>query len=256
MYKRTGEPESLLVSICGVYRPGRVIEYSIRGCIGPRRGRGRKTCRYSTIERELLGIVWAVQQFRPYLLGRRFVIKTDHKPLVWVEKLDETSSRISRWKEILAAYDFEIKYTSVKDNVVADCLSRQVNVIEEVNEDYAQEFLKEWLGENSDAESEEPWGFEPFPDLGTDDRDVTIDDTIINDKRRQIIIARTVKLGHGEASDKGTSCPTTAPGVAATPEGLNTNSSPTPITAERFCPGRPGTPPRASVNQLPPTIRI
>jgi hypothetical protein len=59
--------------------------------------------RYSTIERELLGVVWGVEHFRPYLLGRKFVLKTDHQPLVWVEKLKETSARICRWKEILAA---------------------------------------------------------------------------------------------------------------------------------------------------------
>ncbi|KAL1123025.1 hypothetical protein AAG570_002113 [Ranatra chinensis] len=88
--------------------------------------------RYSTIERELLGIVWAIGHFRPYLLGRRFVIKTDHKPLLWVEKMEETTARISRWKEILAAYDFEILHTKGKENVVADCLSRQINAIEDV----------------------------------------------------------------------------------------------------------------------------
>jgi hypothetical protein len=76
-------------------------------------------------------VVWAVGYFRPYLLGRRFRIKTDHKPLVWVEKLKETSARISRWKETLAAYDFEITHIKGVENVVANSLSRQVNAIEE-----------------------------------------------------------------------------------------------------------------------------
>ncbi|KAL1110617.1 hypothetical protein AAG570_008145 [Ranatra chinensis] len=103
--------------------------------------------RYSTIERELLGIVWATKHFRPYLLGRQFKIKTDHKPLVWVEKLEETSAKISRWKETLAAYNFEIVHTRGRDNVVADCLSRQVNAIDDVDADYAERFLRGWLGE-------------------------------------------------------------------------------------------------------------
>ncbi|KAL1110146.1 hypothetical protein AAG570_008223 [Ranatra chinensis] len=86
--------------------------------------------RYSTIERELLGVVWAVEYFRPYLWGRQFLIKTDHKPLVWVGGLKETSARVARWKERLAAYSFTISHNKGKDNVVADCLSRMVNALD------------------------------------------------------------------------------------------------------------------------------
>lgn len=39
---------------------------------------------YSTIEKELLAIVWATQQLRPYLFGRRFIIETDHRSLTWL----------------------------------------------------------------------------------------------------------------------------------------------------------------------------
>ena len=86
--------------------------------------------RYSAIERELLGVVWAIEYFRPYLFGTQFQVKTDHMPLVWIEKLKETSSRIARWKERLAAYSFTIHHTKGVDNVVADCLSRNIGVTE------------------------------------------------------------------------------------------------------------------------------
>ncbi|KAL1139186.1 hypothetical protein AAG570_009245 [Ranatra chinensis] len=85
--------------------------------------------RYSVIERELLGVVWAVEYFRPYLFGRQFLIKTDHKPLVWVGGLKETSARGAHWKDRLAAYSFTISHNKRKDNVVADCLSRMVNAL-------------------------------------------------------------------------------------------------------------------------------
>ncbi|KAL1132795.1 hypothetical protein AAG570_010747 [Ranatra chinensis] len=135
--------------------------------------------RYSTIERELLGIVWAVKNFRPYLLGKRFLIKTDHKPLVWVHKLEETSARVSRWKETLAAYDFEVIHTKGSENVVADCLSRQVNAIENVDEEYAQRFLRDWLADEQDNET-----------IGTDRQEMrewTETEAIINNKVRQLI---------------------------------------------------------------------
>jgi len=37
---------------------------------------------YNTIEKELLAIVWAVKHFRPYVYGTKFLIITDHKPLI------------------------------------------------------------------------------------------------------------------------------------------------------------------------------
>ncbi|KAL1131194.1 hypothetical protein AAG570_010812 [Ranatra chinensis] len=66
--------------------------------------------RYSAIERELLGVVRAVEYFRSYLWGRQFFIKTDHKLLVWVGGLKETSARVARWKEGLSAYSFTISH--------------------------------------------------------------------------------------------------------------------------------------------------
>ena len=42
--------------------------------------------RYSTIERELLAVVWAIQQFKYYLLGVTFILEVDHKPLVYLNK--------------------------------------------------------------------------------------------------------------------------------------------------------------------------
>ncbi|KAL1129792.1 hypothetical protein AAG570_012736 [Ranatra chinensis] len=120
--------------------------------------------RYGTIDRKLLGLIWAIENSKPYLLGRKFIIKRDYKPLVWVDKMEKTSGRISRWKEVLAAYDYEIVHTKGKDNVLADYLSRQVNAIEDVDANYAARYLREWLGEaESDTESEGPWEFTPLP---------------------------------------------------------------------------------------------
>lgn len=80
--------------------------------------------RYSTIEKELLAIVWGVHTFRPYLLGRHFLILSDHKPLIWSLQVKDPSSRLLRWRIKLEEYDFEIHYKPGKNNTNADALSR------------------------------------------------------------------------------------------------------------------------------------
>jgi hypothetical protein len=63
---------------------------------------------YSTIERELTGIVFACRQFRPYIWGRKFIIVTDHKPLTWIFRMNDPSSRIMRLKLKLEEFEYTI----------------------------------------------------------------------------------------------------------------------------------------------------
>ena len=79
---------------------------------------------YSTIEKELLAIVYAVKYFRPYLFGRHFNVITDHKPLEWLFSLKEPNSKLIRWKLKLQEYDYTIFYKKGKLNQNADALSR------------------------------------------------------------------------------------------------------------------------------------
>lgn len=80
--------------------------------------------KYSTVERELLCLLWACKHFRPYLFGRRFKIYTDHRPLTWLFSLKDPSSKLARWKIKLQEFDFEVIYKKGSQNVVADALSR------------------------------------------------------------------------------------------------------------------------------------
>lgn len=79
---------------------------------------------YSTIEKELLAIVWATKYFRPYLFGRKFKIITDHKPLQWMMSLKEPNSRLTRWRLKLSEFDFTVVYKKGKNITNADALSR------------------------------------------------------------------------------------------------------------------------------------
>ena len=95
---------------------------------------------YSTIEKELLAIVWATKYFRPYLFGRKFKIFTDHKPLQWMMNMKEPNSRLTRWKLRLSEYDFTVVYKKGRSNTNADALSRieihtkeATSLMEEIN---------------------------------------------------------------------------------------------------------------------------
>lgn len=79
---------------------------------------------YSVIEKELLAIVYALSQFRPYIYGRKVLIVTDHKPLVWVMNLKDPSSRLMRWKIKIEEYDYITIYKKGSLNTNADSLSR------------------------------------------------------------------------------------------------------------------------------------
>jgi hypothetical protein len=77
-----------------------------------------------TIEQELIAIHWAIKHFRPYLYGYFFIIKSDHKPLIYLYNLKDPSSKLTRLRLELSEYNFVIEHIPGKDNVVADALSR------------------------------------------------------------------------------------------------------------------------------------
>ena len=56
---------------------------------------------YTTTKKELLAIIHAVKQFRPYLYGRKFTLVTDHRPLLWLHRLKDPVQRMARWKILL-----------------------------------------------------------------------------------------------------------------------------------------------------------
>lgn len=77
-----------------------------------------------TIEQELIAIYFAINQFRPYVYGTEFVVRTDHRPLVYLFNMKDPSSKLTNIRLKLSEYNFSIEYIKGKNNVGADALSR------------------------------------------------------------------------------------------------------------------------------------
>ena len=83
--------------------------------------------KYSTLEKECLGIVWGITKFRLYLAGKPFILQTDHQHLAYINKTKYQNDRIMRWALSLQGYDYTVQDIPGKDNVAADYLSCVMN---------------------------------------------------------------------------------------------------------------------------------
>ncbi len=77
--------------------------------------------RYSTVEKECLA-------FKVYLLGGKpFTVLTDHRSLEWLNRLNDTNARLTRWSLELQSYSFTVRHRAGRANANADRLSRAHN---------------------------------------------------------------------------------------------------------------------------------
>ena len=81
---------------------------------------------YSVIQKECLAAVFAMKQYRHYLLGRHFQLLTDHSPLQWLSA-QKMEGLLCRWALAIQEYSFTIKYHKGNQNSNADALSRRVH---------------------------------------------------------------------------------------------------------------------------------
>ena len=94
-----------------------VIAYGSRLLTKPERN-------YCVTRKELLAVVYFVEQYRPYLLGQEFTLRTDHGCLTWLRNFKDPEGQLARWLEKLQEFDFTIVHRQGRSHSNADALSR------------------------------------------------------------------------------------------------------------------------------------
>ena len=98
---------------------------------------------YATTEKELLAIVFAFDKFRPYLIGNRVIVHTNHSAIKYLMTKKDAKSRLIWSVLLLQEFDLEIKDKKRTVNLVANHLSRLEGPSKEIhiNDDFPDERL-------------------------------------------------------------------------------------------------------------------
>lgn len=80
--------------------------------------------KYATTKKELLSMVTFTKYFKHYLLGKEFILRTDHNSLRWLHNFQGLEGQLARWVEQLASFQYKIVHRPGKLHANADALSR------------------------------------------------------------------------------------------------------------------------------------
>ncbi|KAL9371998.1 hypothetical protein Peur_034242 [Populus x canadensis] len=96
---------------------------------------------YTTTEKELLAVVFALDKFRSYLVGSLVIVFTDHAALKYLLTKQDVKPRLIRWILLLQEFNLEIRDKKGVENVVADHLSRLSSYETTIDESPINEFF-------------------------------------------------------------------------------------------------------------------
>ncbi|GKA68256.1 reverse transcriptase domain-containing protein, partial [Tanacetum coccineum] len=112
---------------------------------------------YTTMEKEMLAVVYAFEKFRPYLVLSKSIVYTDHSALKYLMNKQDAKPRLLWWILLLQEFDITIRDKKGIENLAADHLSRLKNPHKDVleNKDINEHFSLETLGVISSEST--PW---------------------------------------------------------------------------------------------------
>ena len=97
---------------------------------------------YATIEKELLEIVFVFEKFKPYLIGNKVIVHTDHSTIKYLMTKKDAKPRLIKWVLLLQEFDMKIKDKNGTENLVAGHLSRLEPSKEiQINDDFPDKQL-------------------------------------------------------------------------------------------------------------------
>nr|GEU62290.1 transposon Ty3-I Gag-Pol polyprotein [Tanacetum cinerariifolium] len=124
-------------------------DFAIGAVLGQRQD---KHCRpieaesnYTTMEKEMLAVVYAFEKFRSYLIMNKSIVYTDHSALKYLFAKKDSNARLLRWVLLLQEFTFKVIDTKGAKNLAADHLSQlenpHQNVLDpkEINESFPLE---------------------------------------------------------------------------------------------------------------------
>ncbi|KAI3755926.1 hypothetical protein L1987_55736 [Smallanthus sonchifolius] len=108
---------------------------------------------YTTTEKELLAVVYALDKFRSYIWGSKVIIYSDHSAVRYLMEKKDVKPRLIRWILLLQEFDFEVRDKKGCENVVADHLLR----IPTLKEDHSRDINESFPDEHLFTVSNLPW---------------------------------------------------------------------------------------------------
>lgn len=100
---------------------------------------------YSSVEKECLGVLLVIENFRHYVEGTHFRVVTDARSLLWLFTIgvESGNSKLLRWALKIQSYDIQLEYRKGCSNITADCLSWSINLLELATQDEYNELVEE-----------------------------------------------------------------------------------------------------------------
>lgn len=81
--------------------------------------------KYAPTKKELLAVIYALKKFNSYISGKKFVLRTDHRALVYIFTQKHLNRMLLEWFDHLMTYDFKIEHVLGSTNTLADAISRK-----------------------------------------------------------------------------------------------------------------------------------